>query len=110
MDIWSISEAYIFLLAGILLIAIGFYGLITRRNVIKILISIELLYSAAILETIVFFHYFYPQVLDALVFVIVLLATAAVDAGFGIVLAIRLVKTYGVPDIDVARKLGGEEE
>lgn len=108
MDIWGISEIYVFMVTGLVLIAIGFYGLITRRNIIKILISVELLYSAAVLETIVFFHYLYPAVLDALVFALVLIAAAAVDAGFGIVLAIRLMKIYGAPNIDVARKLRGE--
>lgn len=104
-----VSEAYIFVVAGLLLISTGFYGLITKRNVIKLLISVELFYSAAILETIVFFHYFYPGVIDALILAIVLLVSAAVDAGFGLVLAIRLVKIYGVPDIDAAKKLGGVE-
>jgi NADH:ubiquinone oxidoreductase subunit K len=73
-----------------ILFSIGVYGVLTRRNILGILMSIELMFNAANISLVAFNHYLYPGNLWGQGFVIFVIAVAAAEAvvGLSLVLAI----------------------
>ncbi len=101
-----LNEAFILIITSVILFILGIYGLSTRRNALKMLISIELLINAAALNIITFAYYFYSLVsLDAQIFVLFIIALAAAEAAIGLSIFLALHRLYGVPDLDVVSKL-----
>lgn len=100
-----LNETYIIIITSTIMMLLGIYGLSTRKNAMKMLISIELLVNAGTLNIIAFTHYFYPSVIDAHIFVLFVIALAAAEAAIGLALFLALYRIYGTPDIDIVRKL-----
>ena len=69
--ILSISAALFF---------IGVYGFLTRRNLITMLMSIELILNSVNLNFIAFNKYVWPEKMDGLFFTIFIIAIAAAEA------------------------------
>jgi NADH-quinone oxidoreductase subunit K len=65
------------MLLSLLLFSIGIYGMLTRRNAIGILLSVELLLNAAALNFVIFNHYRNPAAVDGAVMAIFIIAVAA---------------------------------
>lgn len=87
---------------SVILLAIGIYGLMTKRNAIRILFSIELIYNAANLNIIAFARLRNPPIITGQVVVLFTIALAAMEASVGLAI-IMLVSRLNV-DIDL-RKL-----
>lgn len=81
---------YHFLVLSAILFSIGVYGVLTRRNVLGILMSIELMFNAANLNLVAFNHYLHPGNAWGQGFVLFVIALAAAEAvvGLSLVLAI----------------------
>ena len=79
------TEAY--LLLSLALFTIGVVGVLTRRNVIIVLMSIELILNAVNINLVAFSRYFGS--VDGQVFAIFIITDAAAEAavGLGIILA-----------------------
>ena len=87
---------YHFLALSAVLFSIGVYGVLTRRNILGILMSIELMFNAANINLVAFNHFLHPQNLWGQGFVIFVITLAAAEAvvGLSLVLAIyRNIKT-----------------
>src|SRR5882762_1065047 len=79
-----------FLMLSAILFGIGIYGVLSRRNVLGILMSIELMFNAANINFVAFNHFLHPDQVwgqGVVIFVITLAAAEAV-VGLSIVLAI----------------------
>ena len=85
----EISIYEIFTLTSILFF-IGIYGFITRRNLISILISIELILNAAAVNFVVINKYLYPDVLQGVFFSIFIIAVAAAETALAVAIIINL--------------------
>jgi NADH-quinone oxidoreductase subunit K len=99
-----------FLVVGALLFIIGVAGVLTRRNIIVIFMSIELILNAANLNFIAFSRYLQDTgTMDALagqVFTVFIIVVAAAEAaiGLGIVIALyRNKETIWVDEIDILK-------
>ena len=57
-----------YLIVSAVMLFAGIYGFITRRNLLAILISIELILNAVNINFAVFNHYLYPGALEGLFF------------------------------------------
>src|SRR2546423_2205917 len=83
-----------FLIIGALLFAIGVAGVLTRRNIIVIFMSIELILNAANLNFIAFSHYLQsigkPNALAGQIFTIFIIVVAAAEAAIGLGIVIAL--------------------
>jgi NADH:ubiquinone oxidoreductase subunit K len=77
------------ILSGIVF-GIGIYGVLTRRNVLGILMAIELMFNATNIALVAFNHYLHPQNLWGQGFVLFIITVAAAEAvvGLSLVLAI----------------------
>ncbi len=91
-----------FFTVSVILLGIGIYGLMTKRNAIRILFSVELIYNAANLNIIAFARLRNPPIVTGQVLVLFTIALAALEASVGLAI-IMLVSRLNV-DIDL-RKL-----
>lgn len=73
-----------------ILFALGLFGVLTRRNVIGILMSVELMLNAANINFAAFNRYLYPngQIGNTAVVFVITLAAAEVVVGLALVMAI----------------------
>jgi NADH:ubiquinone oxidoreductase subunit K len=99
-----------FLVIGALLFIIGVAGVLTRRNIIVIFMSIELILNAANLNFIAFSRYLQdsgnPNAVAGQVFTVFIIVVAAAEAaiGLGIVIALyRNKETIFVDKIDLLK-------
>lgn len=79
---------YLTLAAG--LFCIGVYGVLARKNAISILMGIELMVNAAIVNLVAFWRYGNPENISGQVFAIVVFAVAAALASVGLALIISI--------------------
>jgi len=92
-----------FLIFSTLLFFIGVYGFLTRRNLITILISTELMLNAVNINFVVFNRYLYPDRLEGHFFSLFIIAIAAAEAAVAIAIFINLyrnIRSINVEEVD----------
>lgn len=92
-----------YLIAAAVLFCIGLYGVTTSRNLIKVLMSIELLLNAVNLNFVAFSKYVTPEALTGQVVAIFILTIAAAEAGVGLAIALNIFKHFKTVDIEKIR-------
>lgn len=102
----TIPLGHYLILAGILF-AIGLAGALTRKNAIIVLIAIELMFNAAILNLIAFWHYRHFAELTAPMFAIFAIGIAAAESAIGLALVIAIYRHYNSVDVDDIKSLKG---
>ena len=84
---------------------IGMYGLFTRRNMITMLMSIELILNSVNINFIAFNKYLYPGKLDGVFFTIFIITIAAAEAAVAIAIIINLYRSHQSIDVEDASEL-----
>jgi NADH-quinone oxidoreductase subunit K len=79
---------------------IGIYGLLTRRNIIAILMSVELMLNSVNINFVAFNKYLYPNSLDGIFFSIFIITIAAAEVALAIAIVINLYRNHDSVDID----------
>ncbi len=95
-----------YLVFAALLFAIGFYGVLSRRNSIVILMGIELMLNAVNVNLLAFWRYNTPAAQDGKAFVAIIFAAAAAEAVVGLALIIsayRRRKTVVAEEMDTLK-------
>lgn len=95
-----------FLALAAAMFCLGIYGVLSRRNAIAILMGIELMLNAVILNLVAFWRYINPSVVSGQVFAIIVLAVAASEAAVGLALIISIYRRRGTviaEDIDLLK-------
>ena len=90
------TEYYIFLGTGLFII--GVVGVLTRRNILIILMSIELILNAVNINLMAFSQYF--KSVDGQVFAIFVITDAAAEAAVGLGLIIALFRNKETVNAD----------
>ena len=88
-----------------LLFFIGVFGFLTRRNLITMLMSIELILNSVNLNFVAFNKYLWPGKLDGLFFTLFIIAIAAAEAAVAIAIIINLSRTHRSIDVNSAQEL-----
>lgn len=83
----------------------GVYGFFTRRNLITMLMSIELVLNSVNLNFIAFNKYVWPDRMDGLFFTIFIIAIAAAEAAVAIAIIINLYRSHQSVDVEIAEDL-----
>ena len=94
-----------FLIVSTALFFIGVYGFFTRRNMITMLMSIELILNSVNINFVVFNKYLYPENSDGLFFSVFIIAIAAAEAAMAIAIIINLYRSYNSIDVEDADEL-----
>lgn len=93
------------LIVSTALFFIGMYGLFTRRNLITMLMSVELLLNSVNINFIAFNKYLYPDRLDGVFFTLFVIAIAAAEAAVAIAIIINLYRNFHSIDVEAADEL-----
>lgn len=94
------------LIFSTLLFSIGIYGTLVRRNIIGILISIELILNAVNVNLIAFsrLHPLHPEMGQVFAVFVITLAAVAATVGLAIVLALyRIRKTVYTDEVNLLK-------
>jgi NADH:ubiquinone oxidoreductase subunit K len=92
-----------FLIVSTIMFFAGIYGFLTRRNLITMLMSIELILNSVNINFVVFNRYLYPDQLQGHFFTLFIIAVAASEAAVAIAIIIniyRKFKTINVEDVN----------
>ena len=96
-----------YLIVGALLFGIGVIGVLSQRSAVMVLMSVEIMLNAAILNLVAFWRFVRPDIFDGQVFVIVAVTIAAVEMAAGLGLMLLLFRQRGTANIDSAQELRG---
>ncbi|MFN5134471.1 MAG: NADH-quinone oxidoreductase subunit NuoK [Chitinophagaceae bacterium] len=84
---------------------IGMYGLFTRRNLISMLMSVELILNSVNINFVVFNKYFYADKVDGIFFTIFIITIAAAEAAVALAIIINLYRSHQSIDVEDAAEL-----
>ena len=89
-----------FLIISTLMFFIGVYGFLTRKNMITILMSIELILNAVNINFVAFNKYLFNNQLQGLFFTLIVIAVAAAEAAVAIAIIINIYRNFISIDVD----------
>ena len=84
---------------------VGVYGFFTRRNMITMLMAIELILNSVNINFVAFNKYLYPDKLDGIFFTIFIITIAAAEAAVAIAIIINLYRSHKSIDVENADEL-----
>ena len=88
-----------YLIPSLIMFCCGVYGFITRKNMIAILISLELMLNAVDINFVVFNRFLFPGQLEGMFFSRFAIAIAAAETALAIAIIINIFRVTN--DIDV---------
>jgi len=97
---------YYFLILAAIMFWVGVYGFLTRRNLITILMSVELILNSVNINFVAFNKYLFPHRLEGFFFSLFVITVAAAEAAVAIAIIINIYRrftTINVEDVDVMK-------
>ena len=91
---------YYFLIVSTLMFFIGIYGFLTRKNLITILMSVELILNAVCLNFVVFNRILFPGHLHGMFFSLFIVGIAATEASVAIAIIINIYRRFSTIEVD----------
>jgi len=82
-----------YLIVAALLFSIGLFGVMSRRNAVAILMSVELMLNAVNINLVAFWRYVWYDNVDGLVWAVFVLTVAAAEAAVGLALIISVYRS-----------------
>jgi len=89
-----------YLALAALLFAIGLFGVMTRRNAIGILMSLELMFNAANINFVTFNHYLGGSGMAGQLFALFIVVVAAAEATIGLAIVLLIYRNWRGIDAD----------
>jgi NAD(P)H-quinone oxidoreductase subunit 4L len=91
---------YHYLTVSVLLFSIGLYGILTRRNAIGILMSIELILNSVNLNLVAFSRYITPRLLTGQIFALFVITVAAGEVALGLAIVLSIYRSRNTVNMD----------
>ncbi len=95
-----------YLIVAAAIFCIGIYGVLARKNAVGILMGIELMLAAVILNLVAFWRYLTPARISGQAFAVIVFAVAASEAAVGLALIISIYRrrsTVVADEIDLLK-------
>lgn len=89
-----------YLVVGAALFCIGFFGALTRRNAVAILMALELMLNAVNINLVAFSRYVTPHLLTGQFFAIFVVGIAAAEAALGLAIIIAIYRVRETANAD----------
>lgn len=99
------SELVDFITVSLILVAIGIYGIVVKRNAIRMLFSIEIIANAANLNLIAFSRNLHSS--EGQVFALFSIAIAAAEVAVGLGIIIIAYRLYKEIDVEEYKSMRG---
>ncbi|WP_102273629.1 NADH-quinone oxidoreductase subunit NuoK [Cytobacillus massiliigabonensis] len=94
-----------YLALGLILFCIGLYGALTKKNIIIVLISIELMLNAANINLVAFSKFGVMPSISGQIFALFVMAVAAAEVAVGVAILIALYRNRNTVNIDEVNTL-----
>ena len=94
-----------YLVLSAILFSLGVVGVLSRRNAVLILMSVELMLNAVSLNFIAFAAYLDPERITGAIFAVFVITVAAAEVGLALAIVIRLFRHRASSDVDEAATL-----
>ena len=105
MLIFNHLQTYLYL--ALVLFAIGLYGVLARRNLIAVLISVELILNAASINFMAFNRFLAPHPAVGLIITLFIMAVAAAEAAIALSIIIAVYRKLKTVNVEQATELRG---
>jgi NADH:ubiquinone oxidoreductase subunit K len=89
-----------FLIVSTFMFFAGIFGFITRKNLITMLMSVELILNSVNINFVVFNNYLFPGQLQGHFFALFIIAVAAAEAAVAIAIIINIYRHFNTIDIE----------
>ena len=96
-----------YLILGAVIFAIGLTGALIKRNIITVLMSIELMFNGVILTVLALTRFLTPQVLTGQVFALFIITVAAAEVALGLGLIIAVYRNRDTVDVTTVDSMKG---
>ena len=96
-------EAY--LLVSMIMFFAGIYGFLSRRNMLTILISLELMLNAVDINFVVFNRFLYPDAFEGFFFTLFAIGISAAETAIAIAIIINIYRNMQDINVDKVNKL-----
>ena len=100
----GIPLQYFLVLATIMFFA-GVYGFLTRRNLITILMSVELILNSVNINFLAFNRYLFPHKMEGMFFSLFVIAVAACEAAVAIAIIINIYRRFTTINVEDVNEL-----
>lgn len=100
----DISILY-YLVPSVLMFVFGVYGFVTRKNMIAMLISLELMLNSADLNFVIFNRYLFPGSMEGMMFTLFAIAIAAAETSIAIALVINIYRALGNTNVTEIKEM-----
>lgn len=89
-----------FVIAGAALFSIGIYGVLTRRNAVLVLLSVELMLAAVNINFVAFDVFSQDQLAGGQIFSLFIIAVAAAEVGIGLAIVLLIFRNRQSANVD----------
>jgi len=93
-----------------LLFSVGVYGVLARRNVVLVLMSVELMLNAVNLNLVAFDAWLRDALHAGQALTLFTITIAAAEIGLGLAIVLLVFRTHGTADVDRITALGDRAE
>ena len=94
-----------FLVLSAILFSLGVYGVLTRRNAVLILMSVELMLNAASINMVAFAAYTSPERFIGVISAIFIITIAAAELGLALAIILRIFRNRKTANVDEVSEL-----
>jgi len=89
-----------FLIISALLFGIGIYGVLTKRHLIHVLLSVELILNAVLINLVAFSSFTTPDKITGQMFAVFVIVVAACEVGVGLAIILSVYRKKRTVDIN----------
>lgn len=89
-----------YLIVSMIMFFAGIYGFFTRKNLIMILISVELILNSVDINFAAFNRYLFPEQMEGLFYALFVIAISACEAAVAIAIVINVYRKFGNTEVD----------
>ena len=94
-----------YLVPSLIMFGCGVYGFLTRKNMIAIMMSLELMLNSVDINFVVFNRYLFPGQMDGMFFTLFAIAIAAAETALALAIIINVFRVARKVDINELTKL-----
>ncbi|MBQ7691197.1 MAG: NADH-quinone oxidoreductase subunit NuoK [Muribaculaceae bacterium] len=95
----------LYLIPSLIMFGCGVYGFMTRKNMIAIMISLELMLNSIDINFVLFNRYLFPDQMEGMFFTLFAIAIAAAETALALAIIINVFRIAKDVDINKINKL-----
>ena len=95
------------LIVGAALFGVGLYGALSQTNLVMIMMGVELMLGAAMVNLVAFWRFLHPEAISGQMFVLIVMTVMAIEAAVGFGLGTARFRAKGSVEMEEAAELKG---